>query len=655
MKNVVAPFAALVTALSVSVSALAPLERNLAYRSPSLSLSNGDGLGHDIEHIGAQIRKRAYDDYVTSKVEGKARRNNAKGKTEADFLVEKYDGDYGSDGRDAYKGKVSFPYGVAAGDPYPDSAILWTHPVPEDANTTLPVCLRYQTSRSESDWSKANLVDDSYAWTTSEVDYSFKVETSGLQPKTQYYYRFFSCHDNSVVSPVGSFKSIPDYNDDEVDSLKLAVFSCSNLPFGYFNAYRAAAARKNADYFVHVGDYIYEARGDGQKVAGENTYGDGRALNRVPEPDHEIVTLEDYRLRYGSYRKDKDLQALHGSVAFFGIWDDHEVADNSYNHGTADGNNTDTGAVRGVRFTERKLAAVKAYYEWMPIRQVDTTDSLRIWRSFRYGKLADLFLLDTRNFDRDLTDVYWNTDAVAAISNDTDRSLMGGKQEQWLYSGLVNSESRGATWKIVAQQIIVNWQNYGTPSFMYNYDAWQGYRANRRRFFDTIVNNNVDNTVILAGDSHANWVYDTVPEDRLNTTAYDPTTGEGSIAVEFAGTAVSSPSSYGANLTQEKYLKRAQDLVTVNRNLQWAEGGTRGYFEIEFSKDECNAQFYGYINNTNPNAPEQLIAQFNVKKGANKLTRPINYGITPSSGALQSQAVDYSKQKWNGTAFVVQN
>ena len=444
MKNILAPFAALAAALTVSVSAIAPLERNLAYRSPSLSLSNGDGLSHDILHIGKQIRKRAYEDYVVSKVEGarpSATTAKTQYKTEADFLVQKYDGNYGSDGRDAYKGKVSFPYGVASGDPYPHSAILWTHPVPEDANTNLPVCLRYQTSKSKDDWSKGNLVDDSYAWTTSEVDYSFKVETTGLSPKTQYYYRFFSCHDHSVVSPTGSFKSIPDYDDDAVDSLKLAVFSCSNLPFGFFNAYRAAAARENgADYFVHVGDYIYEARGDGQKVAGENTYGDGRALNRVPEPDHEIVTLQDYRLRYGSYRKDKDLQALHGEKAFFGIWDDHEVADNSYNHGTADGNDTDTGAVRGVRFTQRKLAAVKAYYEWMPIRQVDTTDSLRIWRSFRYGKLADLFLLDTRNFDRDITDIYWNTDAVAAVSNDTDRSLMGGKQERWLYRNMIDSQ-----------------------------------------------------------------------------------------------------------------------------------------------------------------------------------------------------------------------
>lgn len=652
MKNIAGSFVALASALAVSVSALAPLNRNLAYRSPSVTFGS-DGLAHDIQHIGRSIQKRAIDEAVAAKVEGKVKRNNGTPiSTKADFLVDNYDAKWGSDGRDAYQGSVSFPYGVASGDPYPDSAILWTHPVPADSSTNLPVCLRYQTTKKYGDWSHASLVDDSYAWTTSEVDYSYKVEITGLQPKTQYWYRFFSCHDHSIVSPVGAFKTMPDYEDADVNSLKLAVFSCSNLPFGYFNAYRAAAARKNVDYFVHVGDYIYEAKGDGQIVEGQDTYGDGRALNRVPEPNAEIVSLGDYRLRYGSYRRDKDLQELHRSVATLSVWDDHEVADNSYNHGTADSNNTETGAVRGVRFTERKLAAVKAYYEWMPIRQVDTTDSLRIWRKFRYGKLADIFMLDTRNFDRDITDIYWNTASIAAMSNDTGRSLMGGKQERWLYSNMIQSEQRGTIWKVLGQQIVTNWLNYGQTTFMYNEDSWQGYLANRRRLFNTITENKIDNTVILSGDSHANWVYDTVPDDRLNTTAYNPATGEGAIGVEFAGTAVSSPSSYGANLTADKYTANAKKLVSINKSLQWAEGAHRGYFEIEFTKSDCYAQFYGYVNNTLPNSEELLVAQFHVKAGANKLSRPINYNITPSSGALQAQAVDYSKQSWNGTAFV---
>ncbi|PWY98449.1 hypothetical protein BCV70DRAFT_164509 [Testicularia cyperi] len=646
MKAAIGAIVALV--LAGSVTALPPLERNLAYRSPSVLI--GNGLAHDIGHIGATIKKRAYHDYVANKVEGKAKRNSWK--TEADFLVDKYDDSVGQYGEQAYKGKISFKYGVAAGDPTTDSAILWTHPYADGNATELPICLRYQTSKAENDWSSTNLVDDSYAWTTADVGYSFKVETTGLSPNTRYWYRFFQCHDHSVVSPTGTFLSLPEPDDDEYDSLKVGVFSCSNYPFGYFQAYAAAAARNNVDYFVHLGDIIYEYRGDGKTVEGQETYGDGTAINRLPDPEWEIVTLDDYRRRYATYRADKDMIALMQRTTSLTIWDDHEVADNTDKFGSADSNNTESGTVRGVRFTDRKLNAVKAYFEWFPIRPGFGSEELRIWRSFRFGNLVDLHLLDTRQFDRSATDKYYDSDEIAALANDTDRSLMGGKQERWLYRNLIESQKRGATWKVIGQQIITNWLNYGQPDFMYNADSWQGYLANRRRLFNTITDNNVENTIILSGDSHANWVYDTVPDALLNGTQYDPATGEGAIGVEFAGTAVSSPPSYGRGLTLDQYTKAAQQLVSINRNLQWAEGDYRGYFELEFTKQQLNANFYGYRNISLPQSDEILLAQFNVKAGANRLSRPINYGITPASGALQAQTVDYSKQSWNGTAFV---
>lgn len=137
----------------------------------------------------------------------------------------------------------------------------------------------------------------------------------------------------------------------------------------------------------------------------------------------------------------------------------------------------------------------------MPIRQVDTTDKLRIWRSFQVGKLADLFMMDTRKYDRDITDLYYNTDQVALLANDTNRSLMGGKQEKWLYNSLEKSQSRGATWKILGQQIIVNPLNElngKTGNLAEDLDAWDGYKANRRRLFEAI--DKTDNVIILAGE-----------------------------------------------------------------------------------------------------------------------------------------------------------
>jgi alkaline phosphatase D len=642
--SLVLSWAVLAACLSSLVSGT-PLKRNLAYLSPSLTL-RGPGLSHDVDTIGrdivrrAVLRRRSEEHHPSSS----SSISYAKDGKAAKDLVKNYDGDYGSDGRDAYKGKVTFPYGVAAGDPYDDSAILWTHPVPAD-QTQDPVCLHYQVSKDEK---FDHIVDTSYAWTTSDVDYSFKVETTGLKPLTQYYYRFYACHDHSLISQTGAFKTIPTADDENVKKLKMAVFSCSNLPFGYFHAYRQAAQTDDVDLAVHVGDYLYESKGDGSK----GSYGDGRSLNRVPEPNAEIFTLSDYRQRYQSYRLDKDLQALHQNKAWIHVWDDHEVADNSYNHGTADSNNTAAGTYNGTNFSDRKRNAVRAFFEWMPIRQVDTTDGLRIWRQFQYGKLADLFMLDTRNYDRDITDVYWNTDEIAKVANDSDRSLMGGKQERWFYKNLVKSQKRGATWKIVGQQIIVNHLNEGQAGYAFDYDAWDGYKANRRRMFDTIRSNNVDNTIFLAGDSHANWVYDAVYEEWENkTTLYDPKTGRGAIGVEFAGTAVSSPSSYGKNKTQAFYQAAAEKLVTINRNLQFAEGATRGYFTLKVTPGHAEAQFFGFEDITKEQQEQKLLATFHVAKGQNRLTRPINGGRAASSGSLQATKIDYSKQKWNGTGF----
>lgn len=201
-------------------------------------------------------------------------------------------------------------------------------------------------------------------------------------------------------------------------------------------------------------------------------------------------------------------------------------------------------------------------------------------------------------------------------------------------------------------QIVVNHLNYGQADFPNNYDSWDGYQANRRRMFDTIRANKIDNVILLAGDSHAAWVYDTVYQEWQNRTdLYDPKTGDGSFAVEFAGTAVTSPSSYGAKLTPTQYTAAAEKLVRINRNLAWADGEYRGYFRVDFTPHEAHATFYGIVNNTIPNSDQLSLVQFNVKRGANKLTRPINGGKKPQSGALQAQVVNYAKQKWNGTAF----
>lgn len=182
--------------------------------------------------------------------------------------------------------------------------------------------------------------------------------------------------------------------------------------------------------------------------------GYGWSIDRIPQPERIIFTLYDYRTRYATYRTDADLLLSHQTYPWIPVWDDHEVADNTYRDGSSELNNTEASFVQdgGVSVDQRKMNAVRAYFEWMPIRQVEMDDNLRIWRSFSIGSLFDLIMLDTRQYDRSITDLYWNTDYVHAISNDAGRSMMGSRQENWFYRQLSESKDRGAAWRVIGSQ-----------------------------------------------------------------------------------------------------------------------------------------------------------------------------------------------------------
>ncbi|KIX94817.1 uncharacterized protein Z520_09507 [Fonsecaea multimorphosa CBS 102226] len=534
---------------------------------------------------------------------------------------------------------LNFTHGVASGDPFPNSVILWTrcaptsddvtsnsstsgfvplyNPVPIYNDTdegkppsTSPVCLTWKIA---SDSALSSVVDQGTVYTSSDVDYTVKVEATKLQPFTQYWYQFTVCN-SSVSSLVGRTKTTPAATDD-VSGVNLAVYSCSNYPFGFFNAFGNPVRKDSVDYVIHLGDYIYEyANGE---------YGWGQTIGRVPLPDREIYTLYDYRKRHATYKTDLDLIASHQNFPWIAVWDDHEVADNTYRDGSSELNNTEASFVTdgGVSVDQRKMNAVRAYFEWMPIRQVEMGDDLRIWRSFSIGNLIDLVMLDTRQYDRSITDLYWNTHYVHEISNDAGRSMMGSRQENWFYQTLIDSKNRGATWRVIGSQTVFSRINesvaYGNVDPL-DYDAWDGYQANRNRTFQALYNNNITNNIMLSGDSHANWVSDLV---WLDEHPYDPTTGEGAIGVEFGGTAVSSPSPYGANISLALSLQASQFLVGANRELQWQEIYYRGYYELHVTQQQVNVYYFGMPTVVNRNPNEISLANFTVINGENKLHR----------------------------------
>ncbi|KAF7163739.1 hypothetical protein CNMCM5623_008497 [Aspergillus felis] len=537
--------------------------------------------------------------------------------------------------------KLNFTHGVASGDPYAESVILWTRCAPSfddvnDNSTTsglvplynpvpiysgkhmskpvskAPVCLNYKVSR---DAGMKKVVSEGTVFTSSDIDYTVKVEATKLKPFTTYYYQFNVCNSDNK-SPIGRTKTAPAPKDD-VSNINLAVYSCSNYPFGFFNGYGNPVRKDSVDYVVHLGDYIYEyANGE---------YGWGNSLGRIPQPDRTIFTLYDYRKRLATYRTDLDLQASHQNYAWIPVWDDHEVSDNTYRDGSAKLHNDEESFLThgGVSVDQRKMNAVRAYFEWMPIRQVEMDDNLRIWRNFQLGSLVDLIMLDTRQYDRSITDTYDNTDYIYEIANDAGRTLMGSRQENWLYRNLIDSASRGAHWRIIGSQIIFSRLNQSIANSEHplNVDAWDGYLANKNRTLQTLYDHQIGNNIMIAGDSHANWVSDVA---WIDNKPYDSKTGAGAIGVEFAGTALTSPSPYGQNITIADANKASKALVTDNEELHWSELYYRGYFELHITPKAVEARFFGLPNIKERNGEEISLANFTVKSGANHLERNSN-------------------------------
>ncbi|KAF2203455.1 hypothetical protein GQ43DRAFT_479007 [Delitschia confertaspora ATCC 74209] len=563
--------------------------------------------------------------------------------------------------------QLNFTHGVASGDPYPHSVILWTRVGPtaenDASNLTVsgyaplfnheteryvkvskaPVCVEWKAA---SDKELKHVVDSGKVYTSSDIDYTVKVEAKKLRPFTTYYYRFNVCNSNNT-SPLGRTKTTPEA-DDHITKVGIAVFSCSNYPFGFFNAYGNPVRKDSVDYVVHLGDYYYEYK--------NGAYGWGQSIGRVPQPDKEITTLYDYRKRIATYRTDIDLVASHQQFPWIPVWDDHEVADNTWRDGMAHLNNTEDSFLHdgGIAVDQRKMNAVRAYFEWMPIRQVEMDDNLRIWRSFKIGKLVDLIMLDTRNYDRSITDLYWNTDYVHQISNDAGRSLMGPRQESWFYNELSTSAKRGATWRIIGSQIIFSRLNQSRASGdenPLNYDAWDGYQANKNRTLDLLYEKNIGNNIFLAGDSHASWVSDLA---WLGAKPYDSVTGKGSIGVEFAGTAVTSPCPYGANITLAAANNASQWLTAANEELQWQDLYYRGYFELYISPQQVEAKYFGLPTVVTRNNWEISLANFTVKAGENKLSRPVGGGIVESGSLKGGKLVqtNVTVDTGNGTWFV---
>lgn len=491
--------------------------------------------------------------------------------------------------------RVLFQHGVASGDPLADRVILWTRVTPERPGR-LPLVWEIAA-----DAGFRRVLRSGVAITGPEQDYTAKVDAIGLAPDTVYHYRFRL---GAQASPVGRTRTLP---LGAVEEAKLLVFSCSNYPAGYFHAYREAARVEGVRAAVHLGDYIYEYQRGG--YASE----DAAALGREVAPAHELLSLEDYRQRYAQYRSDPDLQALHAALPFICVWDDHEVANDAWREGA---DNHDP-ATEGD-FDARRAAAVQAYYEWLPIRQPDPAHPLRIYRSFHFGDLMSLHMLDTRQIARDKQLAYgdyfgpggFDTARFAADLTSPTRQLMGVDQTLWLQDALADS---GALWQVLGQQVLMarmdipaplalgqmSFSAYtalltkaatapgsltlqerailAQPAIPYNLDAWDGYPAARETVL-AMARNLDKNLVVLAGDTHNAWA------SNLADYLGNP------VGVEFATAGVSSPG-LEEYLPGENPAVVAAGLTQIIGPLEYAETAHRGFMIVTASRTECRAEW----------------------------------------------------------------
>ena len=537
--------------------------------------------------------------------------------------------------------EVSFDHGVASGDPLSDSLILWTRVTPLDAATT-SIKVQWQAA---TDPNFNNISHDGEAQVSAVSDFTLKVDLQGLDANTTYYYRFIS---NSKTSPTGSGKTLP---TGSIDKVKFAVVSCANYPAGFFHVYGEIAKQTDLDAVLHLGDYIYEYGNNGYATE------DASILGRLlPEGNSdEIISLADYRNRYAHYRTDSNLQAAHSNCAFITVWDDHEIANDTWRAG-AENHNEGEGD-----FSERKLHALQAYFEWMPIRNV--ADKERIYRRFEFGDLVSLYMLDTRLLARDeqlsfsdfdLTSAQGQNDFAAAVSSAT-RALLGNEQLTWLTDGITTSSSK---WQVLGQQILmtkmhlpfeilqllmslqVSQANGGDTNALlaqasalfaelaqikgrvlagdptvtdterarvdttapYNLDAWDGYAYEREVLLGTAIAAQ-RNLVVLAGDTHNGWA------GQLITDASNPIAASQNAGVEFATSSVSSPGleEYLALNTQgpEVTAQIEQVIALLVNDLAYNNLVDRGYLTVTFTPEQAEAK-WNYVSSIKTASYEML-------------------------------------------------
>jgi alkaline phosphatase D len=475
-----------------------------------------------------------------------------------------------------------FSLGVASGDPAPDGFVLWTRlaPSPLEGDGGMPAQAVEVSWQVAEDETMKSVVAKGTAVATPEWGHSVHVEVPGLRPDRWYWYQFKA---GSAVSPIGRTRTFPTA-DALPDRLRFTFASCQHYEMGHFTAYEHML-REAPDVVLHLGDYIYEYAGAGNRVRQHH--------------GPETTTLHGYRTRLAQYRTDPALQAMHAAAPWLVTWDDHEFDNNCANDISEEKD------VSRDDFLRRRAASYQAYYEHMPLRRsaLPKGPDMQLFRAVPFGRLADFQVLDTRQYRTDQPCGDGNRPPCPE-SLSAQGTMLGATQLGWLLDRLARSP---AQWNVLAQQIMMaRVDRKAGPEVTHSMDQWPGYEFERRRLLRAFAEQPGKNPIVLTGDIHSNWANNLIAD-------FDDLGGR-TVATEFVGTSISSggdgplePNNLVATYAENPFVK--------------FHSAERGYVSCEVTAKEWRTRYQAVEYVSRPGAPLHTRATFVVQSGRPELQK----------------------------------
>ncbi|MCU1498400.1 MAG: phosphodiesterase/alkaline phosphatase [Acidimicrobiales bacterium] len=462
-----------------------------------------------------------------------------------------------------------FTLGVASGDPRSDAVVIWTRlapdPVVDDGSGGMPAGDADVIWELATDAAFTDVVGTGTFTTTAAHGHSVHIDATELDAGRDYHYRF---HYGDWTSPVGRTRTLADGSPDR---FSVGVVNCQMFESGFYGAYRHLV-EEDLDLVLHLGDYIYE-------------YAPGLGTRPIL-PQRTLETLADYRIRYGTYKQDEQLQAAHARFPFVLTWDDHEVGNNYMGDVLAEDDDPAAGQ-------DRKAAAYQGWWENQPTRldPPDGSDAV-VYQAMTIGDLVRIHVLDERQ-DADVppcrdtaqpgTD-YGDCDARL----DEDRTRLGPDQEEWLAASL---QEGGVRWNLLGNPVVLAGVDGGQSGSAFYLDTWDGYPQARQRLIAQLAE--VSNPVVLTGDYHAGMVLD------VQAVPFD--TGSKVVAPEFMAPPISSLL-FPADVSKRTPQLRQQ----INKH---------GYLTVDVTPEQLTVAFRAIANVLDPDTAIETVATWKVDAG----------------------------------------